>query len=109
MAAAIAATVSATILAPATVAAPQEWDLGSYDRCTSKADNDYLHEYISAEAYGRRMKQCCDSSGGVWKPAPGGGSCVAPSSSAAGSAPIGPLTPGAVLPPGVIQSLEPVP
>jgi hypothetical protein len=111
IAAAIAATASATILAPVSVAAPREWDLGSYDSCVSKADNAYLSGSINSETYGKKMKQCCDSSGGVWKPGPGGGDCVAPGKeeNVAGSVPIGPHIPSKVLPPGVIQKLEPAP
>jgi hypothetical protein len=103
--------ISAVMLAPMSAGAPREWDLGSYDICASKADSDFMANRINITAYGRRMKQCCDQSGGVWKPHPDGvgGGCSAPSNSAAGTSPIGPRVPGPVLPPGAVQSLEPVP
>lgn len=76
---AAAATVSSSAVGdPATAcAAPREWDIGSYDSCTTRVDNAiYIEGTIAEGNINDAYRECCVKTGGDWDLAKG--TCVAP-------------------------------
>jgi hypothetical protein len=74
-AAVCAAALSATLTISAIAsAAPREWDIEAYDKCTDMLDR-RVDEKNDPDTYMNGMVACCTESGGVWSEQQG---CVAP-------------------------------
>lgn len=79
---------------PAAALPDREWDIGAYDDCVRKADNDYVNGVTNDRQYGANLRLCCLNSGGVWSGptvgAPTYGGCGAPPARTDEGAPIAP-------------------
>jgi hypothetical protein len=85
---AVALTAGPLVSGPLASAAPREWDIGSYDSCMAKANDDWFDGRITGDRYDEEVRLCCSNSGGVWKAGAGdgvSGKCVAPPKDAAGN------------------------
>ena len=95
------------IVMPATAcAAPDEWDVGAYDKCVASALKKYQTGQITFQQYNGSVKDCCWSTSGRWSDTQG---CVAPPKDQAADSvlPTQTLTPVIDLPPGTItENLE---
>jgi hypothetical protein len=86
-------------------AEPREWDIGAYDACTKKADQDWMSDKISWPEYLELRRGCCSTSGGIVQPTGNGGFvCVAPPANAETQ----PTLPGEA-PPPVVATQNPAP
>ena len=95
---------------PATAcAAPQEWDIGAYDRCIAGVDVAWGEGKIATENLNDAYRECCEKSGGIWSSlggSAGAGKCVAPPANAETQ----PTLPGVAPPPvGATQNPAPPP
>jgi hypothetical protein len=90
---------SAFVNPAAACAAPQEWDLGAYDKCVDQAVTDYVNGKLTDRDLVAARAACCTKSGGVWSEVTY--KCSAPAAQPAEGA--------AVVPPGRIptHTLEP--
>lgn len=103
--------VSIALASPAvSTAEPKEWDIGSYDSCVAKVEDNFNRGNIAAENLADGYRECCLRSGGVWSGQGDQGHCVAPPAQAnVSTIPSHVLTPSQpVIPPGEI-SLTPAP
>ncbi|MDO3635071.1 hypothetical protein [Mycolicibacterium arseniciresistens] len=66
------------------------WDIGVYDSCVTKADNDYVNGVLAADDYADRIAHCCADSGGVWVGGPISGWCTSPPPRKVDAVPIAP-------------------
>lgn len=85
--AAAASMGGSAVIAPAVgCAAPQEWDIGSYDGCMRRTDDQWNRGLIKDIEGAHRL--CCEGSGGVWNA--GSKKCEAPPAAPAARVP-GPI------------------
>jgi hypothetical protein len=90
------AAIGGLTAAPATALPPDaSWDIGAYDDCIRKVDNDYVNGVINDRQWSANRRNCCLKSGGVWTGPPTGagtyGGCGAPPANAEN---VGPIAPG---------------
>lgn len=87
-------TVGGMTAAAAHALPDREWDVGAYDDCVRKADNDYVNGVTNDRQYGANLRLCCLNSGGVWSGPTVGtltyGGCGAPPARTDEGAPIAP-------------------
>ncbi len=89
-----AAAAGGLSAAPATALPNDSWDIGAYDECVRKADNDYVNGVTNDRQWAANRRLCCLNSGGVWSGPDVGpltyGGCGAPPAHSEGVAPIAP-------------------
>jgi hypothetical protein len=99
--AAVFVAASVALAFPAVATALPEWDIGSYDSCIAKVEDNWQRGKIAnlTDAY----RECCLKTGGVWTNEGSQSHCVAPPKEAQVSrlpshvlTPVQPLAPGTI-------------
>jgi hypothetical protein len=98
-------------------AVPQEWDIGAWDKCKKRVEDQWIAGQIPDSNLEDAYKDCCARTGGAWDA--GKHACVAPPAnpaaprilpSGAPTQTLTPVPPPVVDNPGVVtQTLEPAP
>lgn len=98
---ALAATAISLAVPAVATAAPKEWDIGSYDGCVARVEDNWDRGKIASENLVDAYRECCEKSGGVWSNEGLNSHCVAPPAEAEWT-----RDPGR-LPTGVLEPLRP--